>query len=147
MNIINNLSPDEALILNELNQGDFCIPLLIPMFSQEETGLNLLIGNKEFLTGLEDIIPNLLYPDNIVAYMANFKGLGLLKIEKNFVLANCIELYEDLENQYRSELKLFTEDKKPLTIKFKRAQGTITPFGRLFMNACLSSLREQGQED
>jgi Abortive infection alpha len=91
----------------------------------------------DLLTGLENKLP-LTFPHNIAAYFSNFAGLGIIEIRRNIV-SDHPALYEDLEKSYgpRYEYRTITT----LTIKFVRGKIDITPFGELFIEACLGPLK------
>ena len=79
VNIIGNLSPDEAVLLKEL-KGVHDIPFLEARLVVK--GKNQWNTLADLLTGLESKL-KLTYPSNIVAYLSNFEGLGIIQIRRD----------------------------------------------------------------
>lgn len=92
----------------------------------------------DLLTGLESKL-KLTYPSNIVAYLSNFEGLGIIQIRRDiYVIEEGV--YEKLEAIYGSNYEKIKFDKEVKELKFKKGQIKITPFGELFIKACLFKL-------
>lgn len=51
-------------------------------------------------------------------------------------------LYESLETFYRPEFEKLDYDRERQFLRFERGKIETTPFGRLFMDACLTKLRQ-----
>ncbi|MDP3260737.1 MAG: DUF4393 domain-containing protein [Thermodesulfovibrionales bacterium] len=138
VNIINNLSPDEAILLKELHNQPR-IPFVKATLAKKGTTHWSLIG--DLLTGLETKV-KLSFPDNVVAYMSNFEGLGLIDIHReSFMVGDGI--YESLEKLYRPELDAMSFDKSTQEIKFIKGRIEVTTFGALFLDACLTRLKDR----
>jgi len=133
--IINNLCPDEALLLKEMrnNSGH---PYLTARLVEISNGQWRLVG--DLLTGLEDKV-KLSFPNNTVAYLSNFEGLGLIQIRRDLTIAK-EELYKDLESKYRPSCEEIQFNRETQRIDFTRGNIEITPFGKLFFKACLTRL-------
>ena len=134
-NLIGNLSPDEAMLLPHF-QDD------LPFF---EVRLTSITANQwktlnPVLTGLETKIP-LVYPSNLVAYLSNLEGLGLIDIRYDRFLILPDDPYEPLEARYRSSFEAIKYNPETDKITFERGKIEITPFGRQFIAACISSPR------
>ena len=134
VNVINNLSPDEALLLQEI-RGD--IPFLEARM--EKKGANEWRTIYPLLTGLETKA-KLSFPQNIVVYFSNFEGLGLVNIRHDIFLVTPQGLYEEIEKIYRPTCEAVPHDKDIYELTFERGKIEITPFGHLFISACLTKL-------
>jgi hypothetical protein len=132
INVIGNLSPDEAVLLKEFS-GAATIPFVIAKLeSKKHVGHFRVIG--ELLTGLERSV-KLSFPKNIVAYVSNFDGLGLVAVNR---LESIVpdSLYDELKTYYRPFVERSTFDREEWEIGFTSAKIDVTPYGRLFMGAC-----------
>jgi hypothetical protein len=132
-NVIDNLSPDEAIIFKEIAPA-----IKIPILS----GRLLIKGKSEWkdihptlLTGLE-IIKGLSFPKNIVAYVSNFEGLGLLEVLREVFIVNDA-LYEKLESIYRPGHEKMEYDKEKYELHYLRGQVRLTPYGQMFYEAAI----------
>ncbi len=137
VNIINSLSPDEALLLKKF-RGQSELPFITARVVNKNAHEWEIIG--DLLTGLERMI-TLSFPDNLVAYFSNFEGLGLIQVHGDTFVAHP-PLYEDLENFYRPSYEACSFDHETHELIFKHGHIKVTPFGSLFMGACLSKLGE-----
>lgn len=145
VNIIGNLSPDEALIIKRLSQNSV---VLFVTGQWHFNSKNQWVGaGKEFLTGIEDEI-QLVYPQNLETYLSNFIGLGLVDVRRD-VAAAAVEKYKALEEKYRPELlkTAFTVDPQgPLAgyefndLRFVRGRMDLTAYGTLFAQSCLKRI-------
>jgi hypothetical protein len=142
VNVINNLSPDEALVLKEIHRHGALAFLTakrdVKLFlSDKETKGSLLIG--DLLTGVETKI-RLLFPENMNAYFSNLEGLGLIRIRPNWSLVHFEVQYKSLETFYRSAFEDHDDDGEEEPLRFERGRIEFTPFGELFMDACLTKV-------
>lgn len=135
VNVINNLSPDEAILLQHV-KGD--IPFVEARIQKKNVNEWLTIGR--LLTGLESKA-KLSYPQNIVAYLSNFEGLGLINIRHDIFISSQPGLYEGLENIYRPECEAIHYNKDTEKLTFGHGKIEVTPFGILFISACLTKLQ------
>jgi hypothetical protein len=139
VNVINNLSPDEALLLQRI-RGD--IPFLeARIIKGIKNGVKEWITLGQLLTGLETKT-KLSFPQNIVAYMSNFEGLGLVEIRHDYFMVGPEGQYEELEKIYRPELYKIANLMKIGTLKFERGRINLTPYGSLFIAACFSKQKQ-----
>ncbi|WP_165797559.1 DUF4393 domain-containing protein [Solimonas fluminis] len=139
VNVINNLCPDEAIILKALHRTTSVPFITANLYQKDKKNQFTTIG--DLLTGLETR-QKLAFPRNTVAYMSNFEGLGLIQIRRDVHLADAA-IYTSLENLYRPSF-LGLEGQDNLEIKFKKGKIEVTPFGSLFINACLTKLAKRG---
>lgn len=143
INIINNLTPDEAKILKYLSDNDIeDIPFIIIQLQTQVDGKQ---GNDDFssrLTGFDRMEElNLLFPQNDHLYFDNFMGLGLLDIPSARYLAD-EQKYKNLENAYQDmleDIKLFKNGKIPSArINIKKGYYRRTFYAESFFKACIS---------
>ncbi len=137
VNVINNLCPDEAVLLKEVRRR-----VALPFVSAklQKKNVNEWSSLGDLLTGLE-LSVKLAFPNNLPAYVSNFEGLGLIQVRRDIFIAQP-ELYEKLESVYRPQCEAFTYDKETHEVSFERGKIEATTFGRLFMDACLTKLAE-----
>ena len=129
--MIGSLSPDEAVLL--------------PYFEKELPFLEARLTNRvagswrtlnPILTNLEDEA-ELLFPENIVAYLSNLEGLGLISIRPDLYLATAEARYRELEAAYRPIFSAVQHNPVTERLTFEKGKLTPTPFGKLFIRACL----------
>lgn len=137
VNIINNLSPDEAVLLKELHNKPK-IPFVTATIAKKGTTHYAQVG--DLLTGLETKI-KLSFSDNIEAYMSNFEGLGLIVIHRESYMVG-EGIYDSLEKLYRPKIDAMPFDNSTHEIKFKRGRIQVTTYGDLFLKACLTRLKD-----
>ena len=133
VNIINNISPDEAILLKSIRHVS-AIPFVEVRFKRK--------GSREFTTLHPllvklDCLPYLKFGNSGPAYFSNLEGLGILEVRLDTMLARK-ESYEELEKhaerQYAQLDKI--EDR---VLVFQRGQIAITSLGQLFLQACFTS--------
>ncbi|ESS71274.1 hypothetical protein MGMO_112c00130 [Methyloglobulus morosus KoM1] len=131
VNIINNISPDEAVLLKSVMHLPG-IPFIEVRLQYKEKNewqtLNSMIPGLFCLTELH-------YPENVHAYISNLEGLGIFQVRQDIFMVG-ENIYEPLEEDAKirySELIKTVDDK---TIVFPRGKIEITPFARLLMDAC-----------
>jgi len=132
VNLIGNISPDEAMLLPHL-QND--IPFLECRRNNKSTNTHYYLN--KMLTGLENNVP-FVFPDNTVAYISNFEGLGLIEIRNN-VYIKIPNVYENLERFYRPKYETELQDRENEEIVFIRGGISLTSFGKLFIHACIKA--------
>ncbi|MCE5181879.1 MAG: DUF4393 domain-containing protein [Betaproteobacteria bacterium] len=134
VNIINNISPDEAILMKSVRN----IPG-IPFIE-----VRLMLKNKNEWNTLNSMMPGLAclselhYPNNIHAYMSNLEGLGVFQIRQDIYMVG-ENIYEPLEEYARTQYSIFEKSDGDLALAFPRGKIEITPFARLLMNACFSN--------
>ncbi|EOW9373253.1 TPA: DUF4393 domain-containing protein [Vibrio cholerae] len=155
VNIINNLSPEEAKLLIDLS-NDNILPFVEVKRNVEQKGFTV-IDDLYTKYSYNDILEN---KSNSSAYFSNLEGLGIIKIRKDVYISNKL-LYSDLESKYMSQFSVMalvrskvesltseqkdeilpklTEAEKMISeIGFNHGKIEITPFGLLFLKACTS---------
>jgi hypothetical protein len=138
VNIISCLCPDEAVFLRELYKLD-PVPFLAVWLKDKGKSGFLPVGDLH--TGIEkekDI--KLLFPNNAQAYVSNFEGLGLIHVRRDIFLSDMAR-YEALEKMYRPQYEALSFDPKKKALTFMQGKIDITPYGKLFMEACLTRLK------
>lgn len=134
VNVINNLSPDEAVLLKTL-RTEQSLPFIEIRLHQngmrEWTMLDPLYSPLSKVAGMS-------FPNNVVAYVSNFEGLGLLQVRTDIIIAG-EGIYEQLELESKAMFKgLEDAPEQKMQIKFRKGRIDITPFGRLFLQACFA---------
>lgn len=134
VNVINNLSPDEAQLLEWFVKQEN-LPFLKAIATVPAT------GNHSVLTSIiapDEVKSTLVYPDNIDAYFSNLEGLGLINIKDDSWLSDD-NTYEALENQYRPNYETVMQNRPQFAdrkLEFKKGYIKRTSFGLKFINAC-----------
>lgn len=133
VNMIERMSPDEARILKYL-KGKSDIPYCT---------FNGNILNGDGYKTIVDHATLLIYeidlqfPQNLIAYQANFISLGVL-IDMSGVYKTNEELYNPIKQRYglkQLEAQLVPNHFKSITVE--KSYYKITDFGKLFINACI----------
>lgn len=142
VNVINCLCPDEVIFLRELYKRDPLPFVSASLFDKKIKSLFQPI--EDLLTGVEKEI-SLLFPDNAQAYISNFEGLGLIHVRRDIYLDGQ-PFYDALEKLYRPQYESLPFDKKKKKLEFKKGKIDVTPYGNMFMKACLSGLLKEIHE-
>lgn len=135
INIINNLSPDEAKLIKLFFNED-----AIPFISYKS--VNQDDDSYQFVDELVISIPSsvsLIYPDNKNAYLHNLESLGLIKIITSRHLNN-VELYQPLINEFQIDKSLYdlnNQDKNRI-LEFEKGGIQVTELGRMFFQSIKS---------
>jgi hypothetical protein len=131
VNIINNLSPDDALLLEyfvtdpdlEFVAAKWCSDRIYSFAG------DLLISPKHS--------SNLLFPQNVPAYLSNLAGLGLVAIHHNRVVSRePVDAYQALEDYWSKQFPPDRAPKSDRTLILERGVVSITTFGNQFVRAC-----------
>lgn len=131
--IVQNMTPDEALIIQYLKEHDeVCYMDFRGEFGKE----------KGFLTIMSyaTLIPNevkLSYPDNINAYISNLISLGILQDMSGTYKTNDAT-YKEIEKFYRADLEKQWMPHFFTKISTKKSYLDVTEFGELFIDACIA---------
>lgn len=132
VNVINNLSPDEAVLLKQFKAVQ-AQPFVSARLTNPANNHWLEIVQMSF-----PLLPKikLAYPQNLVAYISNFEGLGLVNVRRDqYVVPESV--YITIEESVRESCK-----NNPINPDFPvfncyRGRINVTPFGMLFLNACV----------
>jgi len=132
VNVINNLSPDEGALLKQFKAAR-AQPFVFARLTNPATGHFVEIVEMSF-----PVLPevHLAFPQNLVAYISNFEGLGLVKVHRDeFVVPESV--YEPIEAAIRAPFK----DRPPMpefpVLSCTRGRINVTSFGQLFLSACV----------
>ncbi len=133
VNVINNLSPDEAQLLEFFI--DYDLIFLNAKWVDLKTGTFRFAGQ---LLLHSDRLIGLAFPGNIGAYLSNLSGLGLVSIHHDRLSADTAPHsdYSALEAHYRSVIPPTNPDYPDRTLKFEKGVICRTEFGFQFTRAC-----------
>lgn len=134
VNIINNMSPDEALFLEYFVSRD-AMPFALAKAVIKNSGGHSIISGAivpdEALLGLA-------FPHNIDAYLSNLSGLGLFEVREDQWISD-ESRYTPLKERHRQELTELMS-KNPhfaeRTLDFQKGVVKRTSFGSKFIAAC-----------
>lgn len=130
VNVINNLSPDEAHFLE---------------YFVSKTNLEFVearwMGQKSYAVAGELLLhpertARLLYPQNAPSYISNLAGLGLVEIHHGRSLHSRTVDYESIEESWANQFLQTLAPTPKRELKFVRGGISITTFGKQFMHAC-----------
>ena len=135
VNIIENLSPDEAVLLQTVQHQLDGIPFIEVRFQKK--------GEQKWITFHPMILQEkyygaLKYPDNLPAYVSNLVGLGIFEVQNNVSL-DLNEIYSELEEIGKRLYPSFAEIDGTRKLTSNRGRIMITGFARLFLSACFSN--------
>ena len=138
VNIINNLSPDEALLLRshkDAGSASRVFRLLKRALRRQPMETFFVLDPLAVMIAHYG---DLTYPNNIPAYFSNLEGLGLIVIrtDRTIALENIYEPIETDVLERHSEDIRRSGDRK---VEFQRGAIEFTQFGLLFLQACFSS--------
>lgn len=133
VNVINNLSPDEAQLLEYFfNNPADDLQFVTAKWVHPKTGVYSFAGDllldPEQSTGLA-------FPQNIPAYISNFAGLGIASIHHDRSVHGSV-IYSNIEAHWTSVLPVVDPVDPERTLNFERGVIGVTEFGRLFIEAC-----------
>lgn len=144
VNIINNLSPDEALLLKWLNENKSVRFMKVNTYIDNNKWKNIAGRFSRSNHGL-------IYPENISAYLSNFEGLGIITTVSSInehersiqqVFKAFYEYADNLERSIKYEQR-FPSIRRPSSILTRTEDVNyetmcVTTFGELFLDAVLS---------
>lgn len=135
VNVLNNLSPDEAQILLQFQRSGGNNPFIGVRLHENPNGsFNQLVDTHFNL----DEETKIVFPQNIQAYASNLEGLGLIKIRTDVRLA-AHEPYAQLEKEIRERYKSLTQPPVNQYLTIQQGKIEITRFGWLFLAAAANS--------
>lgn len=133
ISMIERMSPDEARILEYLKDKEDIQYCDINAYSNQNSGYDTL---AEHVTMIEHDVA-LIYPKNTNAYLANLVSLGILRDKKGTFRMDKTQ-YNRIREEYLVEE--FTASAVPeiyKSIEVEESYYQVTPFGRLFIQACI----------
>ena len=131
--IVQNMTPDEALIIQYLKGKDF---VCYVDFRGEVHNGKGYVELMKYVTKI-DLEVDLSYPRNINAYISNFISVGILQdMVVEYKADNY--LYEDIEKFYYPQLEQQLVPSKFSKISTERSFFKVTDFGKLFIDACIA---------
>lgn len=133
VNIINNISPDEAILLRELKKSPVLPFVEIRLPYGSEKAWVTINPMHSALNNVEEVS----FKNNIVAYISNFEGLGLLQVRQDIYIAGQ-NIYEPLEHEAIKNISWLGDKQPHSDIAIKRGRIDVTPFGQLFLQACFA---------
>lgn len=136
VNVINNLSPDEAHLLAFFSHQ----PNLPICFAIARGAGGAGTTHKALSGPLVDVgvVADLHFPENVDAYLSNLEGLGLVSIDSGQWLSGD-QYYEPIESSHRPRFTELVASHRELagdTLHFKRGLAKLSSFGRKFILAC-----------
>lgn len=132
--IVQNMTPDEALIIEYLKGRDFiCYVDFRGEFTSPEKGY---INLKRYVTMI-DVEVKLSYPENINAYISNLASSGILLDMVGTYKVNDA-LYKEIEKYHKPQLEQQLNPNVYSKITTEKSYFQITDFGKLFINACIA---------
>lgn len=132
VNVINNLSPDEAQLLEHF-VADECLLFVMAKWVHKKTNVYSVAGD---LLPAQKNLTSLSFPMNVPAYLSNLAGLGLLSVNYEISLAGGAAAYELIESERKSQFPESHPTDPELELRFERGVVTKTEFGRQFIAAC-----------
>ena len=134
VNVINNLAPDEARLLEFLRKNHN-LPFLHAIASDTE--------DRSFVSLEDFILPQRVtalfdFSTNIAVYLSNATGLGLIDVKRGSALRNTKE-YETMMDDKRGMLEHYMQKHRNLkrhVLKYEKGIITVTEYGHLFLLAC-----------
>lgn len=132
INMIERITPDEARLLKYLKGKDCVLYCTVNGNALNGKGYRTLL---EYITLIESEV-KLDFPQNVNAYLANFVSLGILIDEKGVSMVD-----ETNYNKIKEVHKIKELEKEIVPLKYKsidvsNSLFSLTPFGRLFIEAC-----------
>lgn len=136
---LSSLSSDEAIFLNTIREM-----AQIPFITMSQmTGRSATKKDHILLDYVvhSSVIKDLMFKKNIGLYMSNLVSLGIFELNRDqYTQQNsnsCLDIWEE-QKQWRIK----TEDQMPSNarLNYKEGSADITPFGKMFISACLTSI-------
>jgi len=133
VNVLNNMSPDEALLIRQFQQQGGGLPFVSVRFDNPQTGLFMQLVDVQI-----EIFPStkLAYPHNLPAYVSNLEGLGLIDVRRDIFVAP-VERYLPIETAMRHQYSQLDLGDGFTMLNCPRGKIEVTRFGWLFISACM----------
>lgn len=132
VNVINNLSPDEAQLLEHFVVEEDLL-FVTAKWVNDKTKFYSFAG--DLLLAQRNLI-SLSFALNVPAYLSNLAGLGLLVINYGRLVADSAAAYELIESEWKTQFPESHPTDPERKLRFERGVVTSTEFGRQFIAAC-----------
>lgn len=134
VNVINNLSPDEAKFIQYFVDLENLI-FLAAKWVDKSTGIYNIAGDLLLSPARTE---SLTFPENIAAYLSNLSGLGLIAIHHDRFTAgdDAFANYDALELYWKDALPSVNINYPERELVITRGVISSTEYGRLFFLAC-----------
>jgi hypothetical protein len=134
VNVLNNISPDEALLIRQFKMQGGQIPFVSARLIDPTKNHWLQLVDVHFSLAPET---KLAFSDNLPAYVSNLEGLGLIDIRRDiFVVPESV--YDPLTNELTTRFQHIPQAGPFTTFRCERGKIEVTRFGWLFISACIS---------
>lgn len=133
VNMIERLSPDEARILKYLHSANEILYCTFKANFAVDRGFIIFLDHVTMLDENVDLI----FPQNISAYLANLVGLGIIKDMENLYKVD-ETIYNKIQEKYRlQQYEDNLDHNKFKSITVKKGYYKLTDLGELFIKACI----------
>ena len=134
VNVLNNMAPDEAILLQAFSGPEFVIPALSPCWRSEAENDTIYFSRANVLIP-DEFTSSLRFMTSLPAYLANLEGLGLLEIDPDATLSTAVDAYDELEATWKARFaeKVVHADR---TLRLRRGNISSTSLGEQFWRAC-----------
>jgi len=132
VNVINNLSPDEAQLLEYFTVSRDLLFVAAKWVSPKD-GTYSFAGD---LLVAPEHLSTLAFAQNVPAYLSNLSGLGLVSVYHGRTVTNSDAAYELIESHWKATLPQTHPTEPERELRFERGVITSTDFGRQFIAAC-----------
>ena len=133
VNTINNLSPDEAILLRAIR--NFELTPFIEVRLKKKGKNEWIILHPMFLT--LPCFKDMRFVNNVSAYFSNLEGLGIIDKRIDIFIADDT-LYEPLEEHATKRYLQVEEASIGHELSFQRGKIETTLLGRMFVKACIA---------
>jgi Abortive infection alpha len=134
VNVIGNLSPDEAKLLEHLWRR----PEVAFVHAKAVTKNRMSYETIEEIVVARALTDPLTFPENLAAYMSNLSGLGIVVVNRTEHLATP-DAYAEVEREHTDRLRAKMRDDVTLSechLTFDKGVIEVTSFGRKFLSSC-----------
>lgn len=132
VNVINNLSPDEAQLLEYFTDNEDLMFVTAKWVNPKDHSFSFA---GDFLIAPEHM-STLAFAQNVPAYFSNLSGLGLVSAHPGRTLIESKAAYELIESHWKAALPKSHAMQPENELQFELGVITLTEFGRQFIAAC-----------